>query len=486
MADQRPVAVDSISLDLNNFRLLPQKNEENALKAIVAIHPDWFWGLVQSLLVDGYEPTENLLLLKTGKGEKALVVKEGNRRVGAIKFLLGILRGDDIPVPGNIQTAIGTMTPEIKATFNAIPCLVYSLEEAEKLDRIVARVHGKADKTGRREWTAVTKARHNRDHNQREEFGLDLLEAYLKEGKNLQPYQRQQWAGDYRITILNEAMQKLVPKLGLKNPRELVALYQGGTHRPAFEKMLQAIGTATFQFKGLRSDGGPDFGQFGFPPFTGAPGTQPQGGNSSGTNGASDTGNPASGGTGNPGGGQGAGATGQPGGGASTQAAGAKKTNAKATNDPSSVIPKLRKLKPKGENRSKVVTLQKEAIRLSLEPDGHPHAFCFLFRSMIELSAKAYCEDHSKDGLSYTTKEGKDMELSKVLANVINHYTKQGQDEVAKRRIKGASAELGNPHGFLSVHSMNQLIHHQSFTVDGPHIATVFHNIFPFLQVLNE
>lgn len=71
-------------------------------------------------------------------------------------------------------------------------------------------------------------------------------------------------------------------------------------------------------------------------------------------------------------------------------------------------------------------------------------------------------------------------------ANVINHCTQQGQDEAAKRRIKGASAELGNPHGFLSVHSMNQLIHHQSFTVDGLHIATVFHNIFPFLQVLNE
>jgi hypothetical protein len=488
MADQKTVSIGSIALDLRNFRILPQANEEDALKAIVAIHPDWFWGLVQSLLADGYEPTENLLLLETGSGRKGLVVKEGNRRVAAMKFLLGNLKGKEVPVPDSIRTAISSMAPDLKTTFNEIPCLVYPADESERLDRIVARVHGKGDKSGRQTWTAVTKARHNRDHNKREEYGLDMLEAYLKDGKNLQPFQRQQWAGDYGVTVLDEAIQKLTPRLGMKTARGVVDLYQKGTHRSAFEAMLLAIGNKEFKFKGVRNEGGADFERFGFPALGGAPSPSPQGGGASGAAGASGAGDPSAGGAGNPGGGQGAGAgaSGQPTGSANIQAAGAKKPKAKATNDPSSVIPTLRKLKPRGENRSKVVTLQKEAVRLSLDIDGHPHAFCFLFRSMIELSAKAYCEDHKKDGLTYTTKDGKDMELSRVLQSVIDHYTDHGKDEAAKRKIKGATAELNNPHGFLSVHSMNQLIHHPSFTVDGPHIATVFHNIFPFLQVLSE
>lgn len=31
---------------------------------------------------------------------------------------------------------------------------------------------------------------------------------------------------------------------------------------------------------------------------------------------------------------------------------------------------------------------------------------------------------------------------------------------------------------------MNQLIHHPSFSVDGPHIAIVFHNVFPLMEAL--
>jgi len=36
------------------------------------------------------------------------------------------------------------------------------------------------------------------------------------------------------------------------------------------------------------------------------------------------------------------------------------------------------------------------------------------------------------------------------------------------------------------VTSMNQLIHHQKFVVDGRSVSTVFANIFPLLEAMNS
>ena len=76
------IEVKNLKLDLKNFRTVVQTSEHKAIHAIVAINPDWFWALVDSLLDDGYHPTENILVLKHGRDSTDLTVKEGNRRVG--------------------------------------------------------------------------------------------------------------------------------------------------------------------------------------------------------------------------------------------------------------------------------------------------------------------------------------------------------------------------------------------------------------------
>ena len=60
------------------------------------------------------------------------------------------------------------------------------------------------------------------------------------------------------------------------------------------------------------------------------------------------------------------------------------------------------------------------------------------------------------------------------------------KDPIVLKRLKGALTDLKNPDGILSVNSMNQLVHNPNFSVDGQHIAIVFHNIFPLLEALNE
>lgn len=485
MASQSTLSVTSLLLDLSNYRILPQKNEEEALRAIIAINQDRFWALVESLLEDGYHPTDNILLLKTGE---TLVVKEGNRRIAAIKLILGALPADGLNIPGNIQSAMTAASDEAKDRIREVPCLIYEPSEAAILDKFVTRIHGKGDKASRSEWTAVAKARHNRLKNPSDEPALDMLESYLKIGRNLQPNQKELWAGDYPVTILHEALQKLAPRMGLRNGREVSDQYASSTYRPNLEMVLLAIGEKSLSFKAIRDDKINVFAnKFGFPANVGTesdPSSQGASGPEAGidangsANGGGTSGKPANPASLGP----------QPGGSPNPepQPAAGKKPKAKANTDPASVIQVLRKFKPKGANRGKVVTLLNEAITLTLDADGQPHAFCFLLRSMFELSAKAYCDDHAADGLAYTDKKtGWDIDLGKVLRGVADHLTDHGKDKAAERRLKGALAELSNPHGFLSVHSMNQLIHHPSFSVDGPHISVVFHNVFPLLEAMN-
>ncbi len=485
MADQRTIPVKSIILDLKNYRILPQTNEEDALKAIININTDRFWALVSSLLEDGYHPTDNLLLLKSGKGGKDLIVKEGNRRVAAIKLILGIVPGDGVNTPKNLQASMAAISDEIKGLLQEVPCLVYDASEADLLDKCITRIHGKGDQAARTKWEAVATARHNRDINSADEPGLDLLERYLKAGKNMQTHQRERWGGDYPLTILNEALQKLAPRIGLKNAREVVDKYPKGTNRPHLEELLLAIGEESFSTRQLRVDTDDQFVKFGFIINGGTPA-----GPSPGSSGALQPGNGGNGKSKKPGTSPGGVGPGSTGGSPAPQPAAPKKPSAKAHNNPASVIAALKKFAPKGANRGKVVVLRDEAVRLKLDLDGQPHAFCFLLRSMFEISAKAYCDDHPKSGLTYIDKSGtRERDLASILTDVTDHMTNGAsgkKDPIVLKRLKGALTDLKNPDGILSVNSMNQLVHNPNFSVDGQHIAIVFHNIFPLLEALNE
>lgn len=47
-------------------------------------------------------------------------------------------------------------------------------------------------------------------------------------------------------------------------------------------------------------------------------------------------------------------------------------------------------------------------------------------------------------------------------------------------------AELAKPTGLLSVTSMNQLVHNPAFSVTASDISSLFNNIFPLLEALNQ
>lgn len=454
MASTKSLPVKDLRLDLKNFRTVPQKDELTALHTMISINPVRFWALTESLLETGYLPTENIIVLEDKTG--ALHVREGNRRIGALKLAFKHLSSTGLSIPKHVADKLQIITADWKKENAEVPCAVYEETEEALVDKIITLAHGKGEQAGRDNWNSVARARHNRVKNKASEIGLDLLEKYLANGKNLTSHEKDLWSGVYPLTVLNEALGKIAPRLGYQTSRNLVDNYPA-KFRSELETILKDIGNEKLKFETIR-DKKNDFGlAYSIPSAT----NSVKGGSQMGTPPASATGPSASSGT------------------------PAKGPKAVASTDPKSVIRALKAFAPRGKGREKLVTLLEEARHLKLNKT--PHAFCFVLRAMFEVSAKAYCSDHASFGLAVLDKKGVEKKLVDLLREIVSHMTagKPKTDALCKE-LHGAMTELGKPNGLLSVTSMNQLIHSPSFVVDETHICTVFSNVFPLLREMNK
>lgn len=312
------------------------------------------------------------------------------------------------------------------------------------------------------------------------ETGLDLLEKYLKHGKNTTGYQRERWTGDYPLTVLNEALRLIHLKYGYTKPADLVSKYPKIPELAYIDKMLLQIGNSEIGFKEIRDE------DFPYNYGVKRPTTSSSGGTAS-SDSSSGTGSGSTSSTGN-GSGNGKGSTGS---GASSAKAGASKSTSggksHSSKDPKSVAAALKKIKPKS-GRAKVVTLRNELIDLNL--DKNPIAFCFLLRSIFEISSKFYCKDHHislKTQPKDPKKKPQDKSLAELLKDIKKHIVSNSPDKkIMENLLHGATTELTRSDGILSVRSFNQLVHGESFQITTTDICVLFGNIFPLLEEMNK
>jgi len=154
-----------------------------------------------------------------------------------------------------------------------------------------------------------------------------------------------------------------------------------------------------------------------------------------------------------------------------------------ATNDPRQVAKRLNGFIPQGNNRAKVVDLKNELLQLKLRKN--PIAFCFLLRSMFEISAKVYCDDHSLPTTIIRNGHTSDKNLAALLTDIKNHLTGNGANKNREKALHGAITELNKASGLLSVTSMNQLVHNPSFSISPSDICLLFGNVYPLLEAMN-
>ncbi|HJV19592.1 MAG TPA: hypothetical protein VJ552_06900 [Sediminibacterium sp.] len=466
--------VSKLKLDLKNYRTVPQKKEKDAIKAMITIKPDRFNAVIKSIIENGFLPTENIIVLKDGD---TLTVKEGNRRIAALKLIHGEYKVTDFDLPVDIISLIKGVDPTWKKDNLKIPCAIYSKSESEIAEKVVALAHGKGEQASRDKWTSVATARHNRDAKGIAEPALDLLEKYIKNGKNLTDDQKERWAGDYPVTVLAEAMRFLYSRLGFNTLAEFVNKYPKISELPKIENLMRDIGLEQIGFKQIRDEYNDFAINYGFAPIVVAPPA------SSSTNkeaSEKSTSVPPASST----------QTGSSGTASSPTSASPPSTTptakkAVATNDPKHLAALLKSFIIKGNNRDKVVALREEMKKLDISKT--PMAFCFLLRSMFEISAKAYCAD-SFIGDMKPAKNGKPAQsktLAEVLSEVTKHITANTTDKVKVKLLHGALTEISKPTGILSVTSLNQLVHNASFSIIPSDICTLFSNVFPLLQEMN-
>jgi hypothetical protein len=459
----KPVPIKDLTLDLGNFRTVKQANERSAIETMISTSPDRFWALTESLLDDGYLPTESVIVLRAGA--RNLTVKEGNRRVAALKLIHKMQPLSGLDVPDEIANRIKAVTAAWRRDNASVPCTIYDVGDAATVDKIVTLAHGKGEKAGRDQWNAVARARHNRDINGGTESALDLLEKYLQHGKNITPTQKGRWSGAFPLSVLAEAMKRLAPRLGFTTATVMAGHYPNVTHRGALESIVHDIGLEQLGFDRLRNKG------VDFAVSYGLPAVKSTGGAATGKASGHDTGKKS--------------AANKSAAAAATQRKQAAAQKALATGDPRAVKRLLQDFTPSGKKRDKLVSLKEEIVTLDLTRT--PLAFSFVLRSMFELSAKAYCADHAASGGPPTTKaNGDDRKLVEVLRDITNHLTKNDTDKAKKKELHGAITELAKSDGILSVTSMNQLVHNPRFSVAPADLAVVVANIFPLLEAMSS
>jgi hypothetical protein len=250
MPTNKQIDYTKLYLDLKNYRTVPQKTEKEAIQAMIATKGDRFFAVLDSILEDEYLYTENLIVLeKNGK----YIVKEGNRRMACMKLIHGQYDIEEFGIPESSKTVITKLSKEWKMNNRKIPCAIFQENESEKANKIVNLTHAKNEKASRDPWSAVAKARHNRDEKGGIETSLDLLELYLKEGKNHNSQQRERWSGVYPLTVLEDALRYITVRMGFHTVNELLAGYKKNRYRSSLESIILEIGLGLIQFKHTRN-----------------------------------------------------------------------------------------------------------------------------------------------------------------------------------------------------------------------------------------
>lgn len=473
MSKNTQLEIGVLSLDLKNYRTTPQKNEIDAIKAMISIKPDKFYGLLESILEDGYLQTENIIVLEK---DKKNIVKEGNRRIACLKLIHQTYSLDEFAIPESSINSIKTLSKEWLSENSKVSCIVYLETESIKADKIVSLTHAKGEKAGRDKWTSVATARHNRDENKKSEIALDLLEKYLFHGENLTTQQKERWAGDYPLTVLSDAIAKIHLRFNLNSTAELTTLYPKIKLKSELEDLMRDIGLNIIGFPNIRNIN-EDFAlAYGINPIVISNPIPIQPSQPITNNPATNTNQPTStpstqpiNNNNNP----------QP---VTPQVTPTPPLPPKAvaSNDPRHVAKLLKNFNPRGNDRSKVVTLRNELQKLKIK--DNPIAFCFILRSMFEISAKAYFNDHS---LSLTKQNGKDKSLVETLIEVKNHLTANNSNTAKVKILHGAMLNITTPDKLLSVTSLNHLVHNPNFSIIPSDICILFGNIFPLLEEMN-
>jgi len=148
------VSLKDLKLNCRHWRMVPQADEESALRALARDDLPGLSRLLSSFLNYGYLP--HCVVIATAGPDGTFRVLDGNRRMAVLKYAHGLLKGAGAGLPAR------RMTHAKRETSWRIPALVFTPERLPEALEIIGKIHAADRYDDLRPWPALARARFGR------------------------------------------------------------------------------------------------------------------------------------------------------------------------------------------------------------------------------------------------------------------------------------------------------------------------------------
>lgn len=236
MPTKKDIFVSSLQLDFQNPRIGSCETAIDCLIAIYNNNQTQFDNLIRSIIEVGFLGGEYILVQKSLDGK--YIVKEGNRRISALKVLLGDKElSRRRSCPPKLLNYARRFSIENRRKCRKVSCLVFDESHAdqEQLKAEIANRHltGRTNDAKRLAWPTLHTARKERDDYGKNSPALNLMERYFEQ----YPEKESEWAATYDLTVLEDFIPHIARFLGYQSKEILVSDYPN----PATQEMIDQI-----------------------------------------------------------------------------------------------------------------------------------------------------------------------------------------------------------------------------------------------------
>jgi len=433
MADKK-LKIEQLVLDLENPRIVKAGSQREALQQIITDQDVRLAALGESIITDGLNPMDRLLVIKSTKDRGKFIVLEGNRRLACMTLLRNPAVMTDLEVRPHLQRRFEKLAQEFDAaSIEPIDCFELKTR-AEGAPWITQRHTGANGGRGIVDWNGVATARFRGT-----DPALQAMDLVLKHG-GLTDDEKEEVLDRFPITTLDRLLstpavrqqigveikgQKLLSDLPpdevIKPLKRMVKdLASGAVNVTMLKKrdqMTAYVSTLADDLPDLTTKTGNttavealDDSDFVPPPPPPAPAPNP-----------------------------------------SPPKPGKQRTYKRRALIPRDCVLSV--------SNPKVAEIVKELRALSMQDS--PHAISVLFRVFLELSVDHYLD---KEGLPSTTQTpagAKDKKLREKVKTVIDHLEKAG---VPKKNLDGISKGIDDKNSPLYVDTLHNYVHNRFYS----------------------
>ena len=234
MPTTKKIPLKKLLLDQANPRIQAVDSQAACIQEIYDDKPNQFKELLSSINNKGFFFGETILVMPHPEIKGKYIVKEGNRRISALKILHGGNKElQKNRITEDLKNYIRRFPHSIKRETTSVFCTIFEEEERSKLDDEIATRH-LSGTASRLDWPPVRKAKKERQKNGKYNPALDLLERYLEEHSEL----TEQWEVRYPFTILEEFVKPLSSYLGYTDATALSMAYPDPATVETIDKLI--------------------------------------------------------------------------------------------------------------------------------------------------------------------------------------------------------------------------------------------------------